>query len=232
MAAKPRRLIVFDIDGTLLLSGPLVRQLFAQAFAEAFGVEAPHEGLAFAGRTDRGIVRALCELSRTTARFESGFPAFAQRYSELMGRHYPRAAGPFLLPGVLPLLEALQAEDSVALMAGSVNLESTARIKLRRFALDGFFARGVYGNEHEDRAGLFAGCLALGRDELGWEGRAEEVWFVGDTVADVEAAKGLGARCLAVDTGPPGTGDLDAAGADARLVDLSATSRVLAILLA
>jgi len=232
MTHNHRRLIVFDIDGTLMLSGSVVRRLFAQAFEEVFETTAPHEGLAFAGRTDRGIVRALCERSQTSARFENGFPVFAGRYSELMARHYPEAEGPRMLPGVRPLLEALTEDDRVSLMVGSGNLDTTARIKLRRFELDGFFPHGVYGNCHEEREGLFAGCLQLGREQLGWDGEPSQVWFVGDTVADVRAAKALGSCCLGVGTGPPGTGDLAEAGADASLVDLSATGRALAILLA
>lgn len=231
MSHDHHRLIVFDVDGTLLLSGPVVRSLFARAFEEVFEVPAPLEDLPFAGRTDRGIVRALCERSGHAAGFDDGFPRFSERYTEHMRREYPAAEGPYLLPGVRAVLEALGSQDRVTLMLGTGNLEATARVKLERFAIEHFFVDGVYGNHHEDRTELFAGCLERGRERHGWRGAAAEVWFVGDTVDDVRAAQALGARCLALGTGPPGIPSLEGAGAEAFLPDLSATERALGILL-
>jgi phosphoglycolate phosphatase-like HAD superfamily hydrolase len=234
MAATVERLILFDIDGTLLLSGPRVRALFAESFRAVFGLEPPLDGVHFAGMTDRGIVRRL--LRRAGAglvdgdAFAVGFARFAEDFARRMEEVYPGCEGPRLMPGVRSLLQALHADPSVVLLAATGNLPRTARVKLARFGLDHFLPHGAYGDAHEEREELFRHALELARRDLGWKGRAGEVWILGDTRDDVEAARAVGARILAVGTGVPPTEDLRPLAPDAWLADLGDTEAVLRIL--
>ena len=229
--ARPR-LILFDIDGTLLLSGPRVRELFAEAFEDTFGVEAPLDGVHFAGMTDRGIVRLLLErVGRPRSDgFEGDFARFGEAFALRMEEVYPGCEGPYLMPGVHALLHALHEDPSVILLAATGNLPRTARVKLARFGLDHFLPHGAYGDAHEGRPGLFAHALEVARAELGWRGRPEEVWILGDTRADVEAARAVGCRILAVGTGILDHADLRETGPDAWMADLGDTEAVLALL--
>jgi len=226
------RLIIFDIDGTLLLSGTVARKLFERAFEEVFAMPPLLNGLSFAGRCDRGVLSLLLQRAQASERLASEFSHFAARYAALMREQYPTAEGPRLMPGAKKLLLALSENPEVLLMIGSGNLPQTAQIKLQRFGLDTFFLHGVYGDLHEERVPLFAAALKLAREELHWSGARERAWIVGDTVSDVEAARKVGVKCLAVATGPTAADRLRAARPDALFSDLSALEDVLAVLLA
>lgn len=226
------RLIIFDIDGTLLLSGTVAKELFGRAFEEVFAMPPLLDDLSFAGRCDRGVLSLLLQRAQAAERLESEFPRFAARYSALMREVYPTAEGPRLMPGAKELLLALRERPEVLLMIGSGNLPQTAQVKLQRFGLDTFFVHGVYGDLHEERAPLFASALKLAREDLGWSGARERSWIVGDTVSDIEAAREVGVKCLAVSTGPTPADLLQEARPDSFFSDLSALEAVLAVLLA
>jgi phosphoglycolate phosphatase len=230
MTIPPRHLIIFDIDGTLILSGPVVRECFAEAFHLACDVEAPLWGVHFAGMTDRGIFRLLLEKAGLDGDFESRFQGFRQHFVEIMESRYQDSHGPHLMPGVVELLETLSARTDVGLLLGSGNLRETASIKLARFDLERFFVGGVFGGDHAERTDIFLRALELGRSQLGWRGEAADAWVIGDTLADLDAARGAGMRMLAVATGPIPTDDLREAGADAWLADLGDTERALELL--
>jgi phosphoglycolate phosphatase-like HAD superfamily hydrolase len=226
------RLIIFDIDGTLLLSGPVARELFLRAFEEVFELTADPRDLSFAGRCDRGVVSLLLQRANASQKLPASFSRFARRYASLMREVYPTAKGPHLLPGVKELLFALREDPSVLLLIGSGNLPETARVKLARFGLDSFFEHGVYGDHHEERTALFAAALTLARETMGWSGARERAWVVGDTVSDVEAAQKVGVKSLAVATGPTAAGDLRRARPDALFADLSSLEDVIGTLVA
>jgi phosphoglycolate phosphatase-like HAD superfamily hydrolase len=227
-----KRLIIFDIDGTLLLSGRVAGELFQRAFEEVFALRPAMNGLSFAGRCDRGVLSLLLQRAHASERLVPEFSRFVARYSELMREIYPNAQGPRLMPGAKELLLALRENPEVLLMVGSGNLPQTAQVKLRRFGLDTFFTHGVYGDLHEERTPLFTAALKLAREELGWSGEREFAWIVGDTVSDIEAAQKVGVKCLAVATGPTPEKPLRSARPDAFFADLSSLEDVLDVLLA
>jgi len=237
MKTPAARLIIFDIDGTLLLSGPRVRELLAQAFEESFGQPARLDGLSFAGHTDRWILRTLLQRARIgdpplpKGDFALSFMRFARRYEHLMRIGYPSAEGPHLLPGVRQLLAALDAEPGVRLLLASGNLQATAHIKLDRFGLRKYLPLGVYGDAYETRTQIFRAAIELAERDLGFEKGKTPTWIVGDTVSDVRATKEVGARSLAVLTGPSGIEDPRKAGPDATIEDFSSLHLVLDLLL-
>ncbi len=220
---QPMRLILFDVDGTLLDCGPQVRPLFGEVLAEVFGTAGDVEGYDFVGKTDPQIVLDLMAgagLKRAAVAAE--LPRFRALYLERLRRELRRERMR-LLPAVVEVLERLagrQGEAAVGLLTG--NWEPGARTKLAAFDLNRFFAFGAYGCDAVERAALPP--VALGRAEraVGRRFSAEETLIVGDSVHDVACARANGIRCLAVSTGRTAAAELQAAGADWVVPDLTA----------
>jgi phosphoglycolate phosphatase-like HAD superfamily hydrolase len=222
------RLIVFDIDGTLLLNGRVTRDTFERCFEEVAGFAPRGDRFSFAGMTDRGIFRRMLESEGRADEFDELFPSFAERFPVALASVYPTAEGPYTLPGAPELVEALASRSDVALAVATGNIRASAKVKLSRFGLDRHFPVGAFGGDHETRTELFAACLDGAREHYGQSFDPGESWVIGDTLSDVEAARDVGMRSLAVATGP--SGDAELHGADAVFTDLQDTDRVLTVL--
>ncbi len=194
--------MLFDIDGTLLRSGPAPMACMGAAFFKVTGHAFP-VSVSPAGKTDPLIVR---EAFRAVGIPKRDWVELEQRVLRKYPLYLERAdqelrAQSLLLEGVEGLLTYLRAKDCpMGLLTG--NLEITARRKLEVFGLNRFFPVGGFGSDCADRNRL--GRVALERACRHYELRfvPEKVWIVGDTPRDVEAARSLGARALAVATGP------------------------------
>lgn len=224
------KLILFDIDGTLLLCGKQIRPLFLNALKAAFGdgfqVHRP-DGYQFAGKTDPRI--ALDLLSWTGMPREdvlARLPDVQRLYFESLEAGLD-VAGMRLMPGVLPLLERLQARGDVVLGLLTGNWRRGAEIKLSRFDLGRFFPFGAFGDDAVDRRELVPVAMARATESVGREFGPEEVWIVGDSLLDVDCARAAGARSVAVATGFTALQDLRAAGPDYAFADLVEASREL-----
>lgn len=214
------RLVLWDIDGTLLRAGGVSRDAFAAALLEVAGADLPAD-LSFAGRTDPWIAAAVLERAGADPALAT---ALLRRYSaELARRHREVAARGTVLAGAREALAALAARP---VLQGVVtgNLGSTARVKLAALALD----------EHLDLDASAYGDDAATRDELvpialarAGGPPAEQVWVVGDTPHDLSCARAAGARCLLVATGGYPLAELADLGADAVRPDLSDVLDVL-----
>lgn len=213
------RLLIFDIDGTLLLNGPITARLFAESFARVVGREPERDGLRFHGNTDRAIFRRM--LGVDSDGFDTLFPRFADEFTRSMRAHYPAAEGPYVLPGARELVESLGERGDVALALGTGNVRETAYVKLGRFGLDHRFPVGGFGGDHEVRADLVRAAIHDARHHFDVDFDPAETWVIGDTVNDVEAARAAGCRVMAVMTGPHRETEL--AGADRIVADLSDT---------
>ena len=232
------RLILFDVDGTLIWPGGAGREAVKRALREVYGVTGDVDRFPMAGKTDPLIVRGILRAAGLEeGRIEAGWSRFCQA----LPRHLAQTVREFSvtpLPGVLPLLTALSARREVVLGLLTGNLEETAPIKLRAAGIDpALFRVGAYGSDGADRRELARIALARARALLGREAGGEggrrllSVVVVGDTPADVEAGKAIGARTVAVSTGRPSPEELQAAGPDHLFPDLSDLPAVLAVLL-
>jgi phosphoglycolate phosphatase-like HAD superfamily hydrolase len=223
-------LVLFDIDGTLLLSGRAGVRAMTRAFEGLFGVADAFANADVAGRTDTFL------LSSALARH--GLPdtpevheRFRETYVDILREEIQQPPqGRFgLMPGIRELLGALHAHDAmhVALLTG--NFERAAYTKLERFGIDRFFEWGVFGEESADRNELarVAGRRAQQRNIPA--AARERLTVIGDTPHDVACATAVGARIIAVATGNYSTSQLRDAGADVTLDDLSDTERVMAL---
>jgi phosphoglycolate phosphatase len=225
-----KRLILFDIDGTLLSGGP-AKEAFRLAMVEVFGTAGPIDRWEFSGKTDPQIARELLRAEGALDRdIDRGFPALWERYLSGLESRLP-AVPTQPLPGAATLLDALRGEVEVALGLVTGNLVRGAELKLGAARLDGPFPVGGFGSDHEERNRLPG--VAMDRAHRRW-GRAfarDEVVVVGDTPRDVECGKAHGVKTVAVATGRFTADALEATGPDVTLEDLRDTEQVLRCLL-
>lgn len=225
-----RRLILFDIDGTLVSGGP-AKHAFEAAMIETYGTVGDVASVSFAGKTDPQIAR---ELLRTAGfdreTIDAGFPELWRRYAiHLEERLVERPM--LVLPGVFRLLDALAGVEGVGIGLLTGNIHRGAELKLGSAGLWNRFPIGGFGSDHEERDELPA--VALERARTHWKvsiGAADAI-VVGDTPRDVQCGRASGARTLAVATGTFRSEELREAGADDVLEDLSSTEEVVTLLL-
>jgi phosphoglycolate phosphatase len=202
----------------------------SHAFEEVFGIPGAFHGAQMAGRTDSWIVSdalAAHGIAADDARV-SGYPDV---YLKHLARELPTPApGKFhgLMPGIVPLLDALAARPHIYLALLTGNYEPAARMKLEHFDLWKYFACGAFGDAAPDRNGLLSRAIARVAQCGGPAVVPSQVVIVGDTPLDVAVAIAGGARSIGVATGSSSLAELQAAGADVVFPDLSEMERVLA----
>jgi len=230
-AVKAKRLVLFDIDGTLLSTGPSARTAFQTALEDVFGTCGDVDGYAFEGRLDPLIVTDLMRAAgvpdETIAlRLGDALALYLDRLEALL-----RARAPVLKPGVPALLDALEKVPGLvpALLTG--NVERGARVKLSAAGLWHRFVFGVWGNEASCREDLGPIAIERARPATGIAFTGSECVVVGDSHHDVACGLAIGARTVAVATGRTALPALEAAGAHVVLADLSDTQRALEAIL-
>jgi phosphoglycolate phosphatase-like HAD superfamily hydrolase len=232
-----RRLILWDIDGTLVQAGEVGRDIFSEAFQAVLG-RAPNQvtarALVMAGRTDPEIALEFLT-AHDIAEGERHLPAFGEALVTALAaraaliRERGRA-----LPGAREALVALGRTEGVVQSLLTGNLQPNALLKLASFELDGYldFDVGGFGSDNRHRPSLVEVARAKAEGKYGTAFAGPATVLVGDTPLDVDAGRAGGARVVAVATGPYGVAELEATGADAVLADLRDTEAALAAILA
>ncbi|MFQ5880253.1 MAG: HAD family hydrolase [Dehalococcoidia bacterium] len=216
------KLLLFDIDNTLVFTGGAGARALNLAFAQLFGVEDGFAGVDFAGRTDISIFREAAEQHRLDGYFEALLDRFKEAYHHHLALTLPQAeadGGGRVLPGVKELLEALQTRRDTLLGVATGNFRRGALMKLNHYGLSYFFSDGAYGDDAEERAQLVA--IAIRRLMQQMADDTREVYIIGDTPLDISAAKANDAIAVAVATGRHSQAQLRDSGADLVLPDLS-----------
>jgi phosphoglycolate phosphatase-like HAD superfamily hydrolase len=223
------KLILFDIDGTLLHTRGAGRRAIHAALQAEFGAVAKG-GVRFDGKTDPQIVRELLEeAEHPQAHDDHRIAAVCRRYVDFL-RHELAAPDTRLTvyPGVLPLLERLEARGDALLGLLTGNLVEGARLKLRAAGIaPERFRVGAYGSDHADRARLPAIAAQRAAPLLQRVPSGPEIVIVGDTPHDMTCGRAVGARAIGVATGSFSLGDLTAAGAFAAFPDFAAPDEVV-----
>jgi phosphoglycolate phosphatase len=225
-----RKLVLFDIDGTLLSAAGSGRRAIHTALREFFGGVGPADYW-FDGRTDPQIVRDLMRLDgHDDEVIESRLPAVLARYVDRLSVELADPAHqPVVCPGVFELLERLEAEPHIVVGLLTGNVEPGAVAKLQAVGLDpARFVIGAFGSDHAVRGELPAIAVARARARLGIEVAGASVVVIGDTPADVACGSGIGARAIAVATGRYSVDELAACNPAAVFPDLTDTTAVLA----
>lgn len=217
-----QRLILFDIDGTLLSAGGAPRRAFRRALTEHFGTEGAVASDDFSGKTDPQIVYDLMgPAGFADDHIEERIAAFFAYYLEELERELLVETRHRLYPGVAELVPALAADPAVGLGLLTGNIEEGARLKLAHFGLWEHFAVGAYGSDDATRDRLGPVAMARAQERFGRRFHGSEVVVIGDTPADVRCARAIGAVAVAVATGRPTRETLEAAGPDLLLDSLA-----------
>jgi phosphoglycolate phosphatase len=194
------RLVLFDIDGTLVHTGGAGVKAFAKVFETEFGAVDGFERLKFAGRTDISLLREFFGFHQIDATQEN-FQRFFERYVFWLD-HILSHSRSRLCPGVWEFIRGLQAAPQpplLGLLTGNIRLG--AEIKLRHFHLWDVFQTGAFADDHEERDHLAAIARNRGNRILRENLRGDQVLVIGDTPLDIRCARAIGAKTLAVATG-------------------------------
>jgi phosphoglycolate phosphatase len=227
-----KRLLLFDIDGTLLSTAGAARRAFNRALIEVYGTVGPLVDHPFNGKTDPQIARELMRAAELPdAKIDAGLPELWEHYlsglaTEMQATEYRT----HVYPGVRELLEALSRRNDVVLALLTGNIPRGAQLKLGSADLGGYFAFGAFGSDCEERTGLPQVAVDRGREKTGKTFLGKDVVVIGDTPSDVRCGEALGVFTVAVATGGHSREELAAAGADVVFDDLSDTAAVLRVL--
>jgi phosphoglycolate phosphatase len=234
LMADIRRLVLWDIDGTLLSAGASARTAFDDAVAQVIGRDPGEHGVQMSGKTDPQIaLEILATLALTESEAREHLPGVLRALEDRLevAIHQMQADGR-ALPGVEAALAALGEDPHVLQTVLTGNLAGNARVKLAVFGLDRWLDLdvGAYGSDHADRTALVPVALHKVRRSFDADLDPDQVWVVGDTPLDLACARASGAHCVLVATGRFALEELQALDADVVLPDLSDTRRVLEVL--
>lgn len=217
------KLVLFDIDGTLVHTGGAGIKAFAKAFATEFGIPNGTEKMKFAGRTDVGLVREFFrqnDIEPDAEHFRRFFESYVFWLDHILAQSETAAC-----PGIWELIRDLQAlpdAPTLGLLTGNIRLG--AEIKLRHFDLWQEFVTGGFADDHEDRDQIAHAAHRRGSKLYGRPLRGEEVVVIGDTPLDIKCGRAIGANVLAVATGGATLVDLRQHKPDWAVADLRALS--------
>ena len=228
-----RRLLLWDVDGTLVRAGDLGAAVFDLALEEVLGLR-PTSPVRMSGKTDPQIVReylAQLEIEDDEDLVVSILDNLEKHLADAEEAG-TLAAGGYACPGVADLLGQLAADHRVLSTLVTGNIRPNARVKVAAWGLDPWLDLeiGAYGSDHADRNRLVPVALQRVREQHGVQLQPSDAWVIGDTPRDLACARAGGARCLLVGTGRYTAAELAELGADAVLEDLSDARRALAVL--
>ena len=221
LPASELRLVLFDIDGTLLSAAGVSASALSEALRRHFGTEVGIEGYDYSGKTDPQIVRELMrpegfDVAAIEERMEATLTSYVKF---LRARLRPEHVRP--KPGMSALVLALARDPRVTLGLLTGNVEPGARLKVEPMGLNEHFPFGAFGSDHEDRHLLPALAVERARSLTGHLFEGKRVVIVGDSIHDVRCGRSLGVRAVAVATGHTKPDVLHAEEPDALLPDCS-----------
>lgn len=218
-------LLLWDIDGTLILSGGAGARALRVALKSVFSIEDTLEDIDFAGRTDTYILRAIFKkvgLDPSPENFALLFDGYLTALPAALRNPQAR-----VLPGVRAILDAASTHGAIAQGLLTGNMRRSAQIKLEHHGLWDRFDFGAFGDDAELRNDLGPHALRRALERHGVHFPAENIWVIGDTPHDIACGQAIGARTLAVATGSATYDQLAAHHPTATVADLSDTTALL-----
>lgn len=223
-----KKLILWDIDGTLIRTNRAGIIALVRAFAQLHGREPDMSKVEVAGRTDRWIIRRMLE--------EHGLPPTPENIHAILEGYLQLLAGEIatregrILPGITELLETLHRRDDVvqALLTG--NVERGARIKLEHYRVWHYFEFGAYGDDSPLRNDLGPHALRRAKERHAIDFAPERTFVIGDTPHDIECGRAIGARTIGVATGTFSLEQLAAHAPTAVFADFADTAALLRVI--
>lgn len=223
-----KKLILWDIDGTLIRTNRAGIVALVRAFAQLHGRNTDMDQIDVAGRTDHWIIRRMLEHHGMAASAEN-IHAVLEAYLQLLQGEMTARPGT-VLPGILELLEILHHRDDVVQGLLTGNVERGARTKLEHFQVWHYFQFGAFGDDSAIRNELGPHALRRAKERHEIEFVPDRVWVIGDTPHDIECGKAIGARTIAVATGGYALEQLVAHAPTAAFADFSDTTAFLRLL--
>jgi phosphoglycolate phosphatase len=209
------KLLLFDVDATLILTGGAGIRALDRASKTVLGVEAAMLDIAPHGKTDPAIVREIFQKRLKNASVsDRAIQDVIDAYVEFLRDEVERSETYHVLPGIIDILEQMHSRRDVLMGLATGNVESGARIKLQRGGLNRYFAFGGYGSDSEDRTDLVCRAAEKAARHNGSAIEAVDTFVIGDTPRDIEAGKDAGFKTVGVATGQYSVDQLLRAGAD------------------
>ena len=197
-----RRLVLFDIDGTLITDGGAAREAFAQSLKDIYGYRGDVNRYDFSGRTDPQIAfMVLGDEGFSEAEVSAKFPELWKKYVSLLERNASKPGRVRALPGIPELVCRLAAMKHITLALLTGNIEAGARLKLAPPALNEFFPFGAFGSDSADRLKLAPFAVERASRIDGYRFEGEDVVIIGDSIYDVRCGVPHGATTIAVASG-------------------------------
>jgi len=214
-----KKLILWDIDGTLIVSGRAGIFALAKAFARIYGHEPDFSRLDVSGRTDQWIARLVLE--------QQGVPATPTNIHDYLESYLQCLPGELqarpgrVLPGIIELLERFHAHPGVAQGLLTGNLQEGARLKLEHYRVWHYFSFGAFGDDSAMRNELGPHAVRRAQEKHGTEFARSEVYVIGDTPHDIACGQAIGAKTIGVATGSFSVAELQRYGPTAVFADFS-----------
>jgi phosphoglycolate phosphatase len=196
------KLLIFDIDGTLMSTGGLTGVAFELAIEELYGVKNSTNGIEPFGLTDQLIFSKI--LQNNNIPYENGaeeFERFCEKYIIHLGIQLNNSSKPMLLPGVKRLLQKLKDDKKVFLALETGNIEPSAFLKLHSLGVISHFPIGGFGSDSMDRAKIIELAFRRAQAHYRVPFSIKETWVIGDTPNDINAGQQLGINTISVATG-------------------------------
>ncbi len=226
-----KKLVLFDIDGTLLLTNSRNRRILGDALMCVYGTEGSAQGHNFAGKMDGIIIyEVLRNAGLQDAAIEEKYPMAKETYISLLKQRL-LAEDIEVMQGVAALLEALSSMTDIVLGLLTGNFEGSGRHKLELPSLNDYFPFGAFADDASHRNELPAIAVERAYRLTGKRFKSEEVVIIGDTEHDINCAKAIDAKSIAVATGTYSAERLEAYSPDALYEDFSDTGKVVSHIL-
>ncbi len=196
-----KKILLFDIDGTLLLTGGCGKIALERAFLDLFGIENAWGNLIPDGKTDPNIIDEIAKGALGRLLSSKEHDKICKLYLRYFNQEIEKAVHFKLMPGVLGLLEILAKRKDILLGIATGNLEPAGWKKLKRGEIHDFFEFGGFGSDSRDRSEIVKTAVKRAEKLLGEKTSKEDIFVIGDTYHDVRAANQLGLKAIAVTTG-------------------------------
>ena len=222
-----KKLVLFDIDGTLMRGVGAVVSSYRLAFQEIFGIDASITDVDCSGRTDPEIVtEVLTARGFDQEAISQGLPRLFASYIVNLKREIPNTDDAYVCPGIQELLDELAGRPLVlGILSG--NLQESSRLKLSLFDLNRYFQVGAFGSDSAVRSELVGIALKRTEDRFGLTFSGKDIVIIGDSVRDVHCGRDYGVKSIAVATGVTPYEKLAAEKPDHLFNNLSGTEEVL-----
>jgi phosphoglycolate phosphatase-like HAD superfamily hydrolase len=215
------KVLLFDIDQTLINTGGAGLHALDRACGKLFGLNNAMEGIRPHGKTDPAIVREILRLRLSTPNPQDGeIASILEAYVYFLKDEVLTSPTYRVLPGILSLLDEMMTRTDVILGLATGNIESGARIKLDRGGLNSYFSFGGFGSDSEDRTELVRKAAEKAAHKNGGAIPPSNIFVIGDTPLDIDAGKRAGFKTVGVATGSYSTEQLLASGATMAVRDL------------